>query len=112
MRNKIKYALAALALVVLAAVSPMKAQAAGGLELYTDYPGISVEAGDSQSISMYVSNDSGSAVEASLSILSMPEGWEGYFSGNGSQISRVHVQNGEEASLTFQLEIPDDFSFS
>lgn len=76
MRNKIKYALAALALVVLAAVSPMKAQAAGGLELYTDYPGISVEAGDSQSISMYVSNDSGSAVEASLSILSMPEGWE------------------------------------
>ena len=108
MRNKIKYALAALALVVLAAVSPMKAQAAGGLELYTDYPGISVEAGDSQSISMYVSNDSGSAVEASLSILSMPEGWEGYFSGNGSQISRVHVQNGAEASLTFQLQIPED----
>ena len=57
---------------------------------------------------MYVSNDSGSAVEASLSILSMPEGWTGYFSGNGSQISRVHVQNGEAASLTFQLEIPDD----
>lgn len=108
MRNKIKYALAALALVVLAAVSPMKAQAAGGLELYTDYPGISVEAGDSQSISMYVSNDSGSAVEASLNILSMPEGWEGYFSGNGSQISRVHVQNGAEASLTFQLQIPED----
>ena len=38
----------------------------------------------------------------------MPEGWEGYFSGNGSQISRVHVQNGAEASLTFQLQIPED----
>ena len=97
MRNKIKYALAAFALMVLTAVSPLTAQAAGGLELYTDYPGVSVKAGDSQSISMYVSNDTGSAVEASLSIVSMPEGWEGYFSGNGSQISRVHVQNGEEA---------------
>ena len=105
MRNKVKYVLAALALVVLAAVSPMKAQAAGGLELYTDYPGISVKAGDSQSISMYVSNDSGSAVEASLSILSMPEGWTGYFSGNGSQISRVHVQNGEAASRKFDSSI-------
>ncbi len=108
MRNKFICALAALMLTVLAAVSPLKAEAAGGLELYTDYPGISVKAGDSQSISMYVSNDSGSAVEASLNILSMPEGWTGYFSGNGSQVSRVHVQNGEEAPLTFQLEIPDD----
>ena len=108
MRNKLMCALAALALTVLTAVSPLTAKAAGGLELYTDYPGISVKAGDSQSISMYVSNDSGSAVEASLSILSMPEGWEGYFSGNGSQISRVHVQNGAEASLTFQLQIPED----
>ncbi len=108
MRNKIKYALAALALVVLATVLPLSAQAAGGLELYTSYPGISVKAGESQSISMYVSNDSGSAVETSLSILSMPEGWEGYFSGNGSQISRVHVQDGEEVSVTFQLQIPDD----
>ena len=108
MRNKFICALAALMLTVLAAVSPLKAEAAGGLELYTDYPGISVKAGDSQSISMYVSNDSGSAVEASLNILSTPEGRTGYYSENGSQVSRVHVQNGEEAPLTFQLEIPDD----
>lgn len=108
MRNKIIGTLSALVLTVLAAVSPLNAQAAGGLELYTDYPGITVKAGDSQSISMYVANDSGSAVEASLDILSMPEGWEGYFSGNGSQISRVHVQNGGEASVSFQLEIPED----
>ena len=108
MRNKIKYVLAALALVVLAAVSPMKAQAAGGLELYTDYPGISVKAGDSQTISMYVSNTSGSGLDADLSIVSIPDGWEGYFSGSGSQISRVHVENGAESTVTFNLEIPED----
>ena len=114
MRNKIKYALAALALVVLAAVSPMKAQAAGGLELYTDYPGISVEAGDSQSISMYVSNDSGSAVEASLNILSMPEGWEGYFQGGDNLNSRVHIDAGaaeldsDTDLVTFNLTLPEE----
>ena len=92
MRQKIYSISAAFLLLFLTVFSSFPAFAAGGLEFYTDYPGISVKAGDSQSISMYVSNDSGSAVEASLSILSMPEGWTGYFSGNGSQISRVHVQ--------------------
>ena len=108
MKKKLMCALAALALTVLTAVSPLTAQAAGGLELYTDYPGISVKAGDSESIAMHVSNESGSAVEASLNVLSMPEGWTGYFSGNGSQVSRVHVQNGAEADLTFQLQVPED----
>ena len=108
MKKKLMCALAALALTVLTAVSPLTARAAGGLELYTDYPGISVKAGDSESIAMHVSNESGSAVEASLNVLSLPEGWTGYFSGNGSQVSRVHVQNGAEADLTFQLQIPED----
>ena len=108
MKKKLMCALAALALTVLTAVSPLTARAAGGLELYTDYPGISVKAGDSESIAMHVSNESGSAVEASLNVLALPEGWTGYFSGNGSQVSRVHVQNGAEADLTFQLQIPED----
>ena len=108
MKKKLMCALAALALTMLTAVSPLTARAAGGLELYTDYPGISVKAGDSESIAMHVSNESGSAVEASLNVLSLPEGWTGYFSGNGSQVSRVHVQNGAEADLTFQLQIPED----
>ena len=108
MKKKLMCALAALALTVLTAVSPLTARAAGGLELYTDYPGISVKAGDSESIAMHVSNESGSAVEASLNVLSLPEGWTGYFSGNGSQVSRVHVQNGAEADLTFQLQIPEE----
>ena len=108
MKKKLMCALAALALTVLTAVSPLTARAAGGLELYTDYPGISVKAGDSESIAMHVSNESGSAVEASLNVLSLPEGWTGYFSGNGSQVSRVHVQNGAEADLNFQLQIPEE----
>src|SRR5699024_2743255 len=108
MRRKIYSMSAAFLLLFLTVFSSFPAFAAGSLELYTDYPGISVKAGDSQTISMNVSNSSGSSLDADLSILSMPEGWEGYFSGNGSQISRVHVENGAEAPVTFNLEIPED----
>lgn len=100
--------LAVCLLLVTAIVSPLNVSAAGGLELYTDYPGMSVKAGDSQSISMYISNETGSNIDASLNIVSIPEGWTGYFSGNGSQISRVHIQNGSEAPVAFNLQIPDD----
>ena len=105
MKKKIMCMLTVLALTVMMTVPSFTARAAGGLELYTDYPGISVKAGDSESIAMHVANESGSAVEASLNVVSMPEGWTGYFSGNGSQVSRVHGQNGAEADLTFQLQL-------
>lgn len=108
MRQKIYSISAAFLLLFLTVFSSFPAFAAGGLEFYTDYPGISVKAGDSQTISMYVSNTSGSGLDADLSIVSIPDGWEGYFSGNGSQISRVHVENGAESTVTFNLEIPED----
>lgn len=108
MKKKIFSMLAVCLLLVTAIVSPLNVSAAGGLELYTDYPGMSVKAGDSQSISMYISNETGSNIDASLNIVSIPEGWTGYFSGNGSQISRVHIQNGSEAPVAFNLQIPDD----
>lgn len=108
MKKKIDSMLAAVLVFAMTILSPFTVFAAGGLELYTDYPGVSVKAGDSESITLYLENESGSGVDADLSILSIPEGWEGYFSGNGSQISRVHVQNGEESTVTFNLQIPED----
>ena len=108
MKKKVSLFLTALLLTVLATVSSIDAKASGGLELYTDYPGISAKAGDDQSISMYVANDSGSAVEVSLTVSSLPDGWTGYFTGDGSEVSRVHVQDGDEIDVDFQLEIPDD----
>lgn len=108
MKKKIYSFLAAAVIGLTTILSPLNAFAAGGLELYTDYPGMPVKAGDSQSISLYLENDSGTGVDADLSIFSIPDGWEGCFSGNGSQISRVHVQNGSEAAVTFNLQIPDE----
>ena len=98
----------AAAAACLFAARPITAQAAGGLDLYTDYPGMTAKAGDSLSFSLELDN-TGEACDASLSVQSLPDGWEGYISGGGGQISRIHVPSGTAgATATFQLEIPAD----
>ena len=75
----------------------MTARAEGGLDMHTDYPGLAARAGDNVTFSIEFDN-SGSACDASLSIQSMPEGWEGYISGGGNRISRVHVPSGTDSA--------------
>ena len=81
----------------------------GGLEIHTEYPGVTAKAGDSLTFTIDMDN-SGAACDASLSVASMPEGWEGYISGGSSdRITRIHVPNGtESASATLHLEVPAD----
>ena len=89
---------------------PLTAKAAGGIELSTAYPGITVKAGEAVSVNLDLENTSGSAFDAALSPLSMPEGWEGYFAAaGGKQISKVRCtqwRNGKRR--TFQMTIPKD----
>ena len=81
----------------------------GGLEIHTEYPGVTAKAGDSLTFTIDMDN-SGAACDASLSVASMPEGWEGYISGGSSdRITRIHVPNGtESASATLHLEVSAD----
>ena len=86
----------------------MSAYGAGGLEISTDYPGISVMPGDSLSIDLNLENTTGSGLDADVSISSLPEGWEGYLQGGSYEVSRVHVANGGEGTaLTLHLTVPD-----
>ena len=86
----------------------MTAHAEGGLGMHTDYPGLAARAGDNVTFTIDFDN-SGSACDASLGIQSMPEGWEGYISGGGNRISRVHVPFGTDtATASLQLDIPAD----
>lgn len=98
--------------VSMAAESPTVTQTAvaSGFVMSTDYPGISVKAGNSVSFSIDFSN-SGSGELTSLSTSALPEGFEGYFQGNSHTVSEAYVQNGyTEGLLTYVVNIPDDAS--
>lgn len=78
-----------------------------GLTMSTSYPGISVKAGDSISFTLDFTN-SGSGELADLSTSSLPDGFEGYFQGNGHTVSSVYVKNGEsDGLLTYTVNVPD-----
>lgn len=83
---------------------------ASGFVMSTDYPGISVKAGNSVSFSLDFSN-SGVGQLTTLSTSSLPEGFEGYFQGNSHTVSEVYVQNGyNDGLLTYAVNIPEDAS--
>lgn len=100
----------ATAMVIMAVLSVFSASAAaaGGLTMSTDYPGITAKPGDSVTFSLDFSN--GAADRAvSLAVNSMPEGWDGYFSGNDQEISSVFIKSGQtEDAASFELEVPAD----
>ena len=98
---------AVLLALALAASLSLAAMAAGGLEMSTAYPGLTVKAGDSLEFDLDFSNGSGSGISAALSITSIPEGWTGYFEGGGSEISHVYVKSGDtDAAATFCVTVP------
>ena len=101
-------AASAMAAAMMAGVS-ITSYAEGGLEIHTEYPGVTAKAGDSLTFTIDMDN-AGSACDAALSVASMPDGWEGYISGGSSdRITRVHVPNGtNSASATLHLDVPAD----
>lgn len=106
-RRKAFYGL--LAAAGLMAATPFSAYADSGLDMSTEYPGISVKAGEVLDVDLDISNRTGDSMDVSLSESSLPEGFEGYFSGNGNRISRVHVApNAMSAGVVYRLTIPDD----
>lgn len=85
------------------------------IDMSTSYPGITMKAGENASFNLNFSSSSGNGCDADLSIEEIPDGWEGYFSGNGSEISRVHIAGAgigdstdSGSTATFTLTVPDD----
>lgn len=84
---------------------------AGGLELNTDYPGISVKPGDNLNIPVTLENHTGNSLDADVEVASMPDGWEGYLQGGSYQVSRIHVKNsGDGAQMTLHVTVPKELT--
>lgn len=89
--------------------------AESGIDLSTDYPGVTVKAGDTVTFPLDFTSLDGEAHDVSLSIGSIEEGWDGYFKGGSNEITMVHMSApagddaAEESDLAdFYLTVPDD----
>jgi len=77
------------------------------IELSTDYPAMTVKAGDSLTFDLILENQSGSSQEIVLNTTSIPENWTGSFSASSKEISIVHVKNdASNTSIDYALDIP------
>ncbi len=77
------------------------------VELSTDYPAMTVKAGDSLTFDLTLENQSGSSQEMTLQTVEIPDGWEGSFSASNKAISMVHVKDeSSNTSIDYALDIP------
>ena len=101
----------AAALVSMAAETETAAETAGttssGITMSTDFPAIDIEAGDSISFDIDFSN-AGSGELVQLSTSELPDGFEGYFQGDGSSVSAAYIKTGESSSfITYIISVPE-----
>ena len=77
------------------------------VELSTPYPAMTVNARDETTIDLAIDNYSGSSQDFALSIVELPEGWEGDFSASGQRVGTVHARNGEVIEdVALELTVP------
>lgn len=77
------------------------------IELSTQYPALTVKAGDSLTFDLDLDNYSGVSQNITLSVAEIPEGWEGTFSAGSNQVSVVHVKNqATNSEVSFAVDVP------
>ena len=77
------------------------------IELSTQYPALTVKAGDSLTFDLDLDNYSGVSQDITLSVAEIPEGWEGTFSAGSNQVSVVHVKNqATNSEVSFAVDGP------
>lgn len=114
MWNKRTGAAAAAALMTAALLGAAPVYAAeekgAGIDMSTAYPGITVKAGESVSFPLDFLSLDGKGYDISLKAETLPENWTGYFKGDSSQITKVHVdgaqEQDEDALADFSLTVP------
>lgn len=77
------------------------------VELSTPYPAMTVNAGDEMTLDLAIDNYSGQSQDFALSILEIPEGWDGDFSASGQRVSVVHARDGEvNEDVSLEVTVP------
>lgn len=96
-------------LALLLSLSVPALAAGEPLQMSTTYPGVTAKAGDTLSYSLDLVNNTDSGYTVALDIVSMPDGWTGYFEGSNKEISHVYAKSGSNSSAaSFELTIPNE----
>ena len=78
-----------------------------GLWLTTDYPAITVRAGETASIRMKLQNSGLAPERAALSVQGLPSGWKAQILGGGQPVEAAMPFTNDSVSLELRLDIPN-----
>ncbi len=97
-------------LVAVTALGPLPAVGAGGLQLITPYPAVSVDAGKSVTLNIEVRTPSRQKV--ALQVIEVPPSWTATLKGGGFVVNGVFGDAGGEfripPALTLEVRVPPD----
>jgi uncharacterized membrane protein len=77
-----------------------------GVFLVTDYPAISVAAGETTTVKLKLRNYGLPPQPVNLSVSGLPAGWKAEFLGGGQPVAAAMADVGEAVSLQLRLEVP------
>jgi len=79
-----------------------------GLWLITDYPSLTVRAGETTTIKLKLQNANLPPEEVALSASGVPDGWKGEFLGGGQPIGAAMAAPNSTVDVSFRLDVPAD----
>lgn len=97
-----------LAALLMLAAPARAADAANvqGVFLVTDYPAISVAAGETTTVKLKLRNYGLPPQAVNLSVSGLPQGWKAEFLGGGQPVSAAMADVGEAVNLQLRIEVP------
>ncbi|MGE5537521.1 MAG: NEW3 domain-containing protein [Gemmatimonas sp.] len=93
-------------ILAIGAASAADTPAPKGLWLVTDYPAVTVRAGETASIRMKLQNSGLAPERAALTVQGLPAGWKAQLIGGGQPVEAAMPFTNDMVSLELRLDIP------
>ncbi len=99
--------------VALSTVAPLSAQNAPppdvkGLWITTDYPTLSLRAGEETKLNVQLVNYNLAPQRADVEVASVPQGWTAELRGGGRPVAAAFIEHNAKSTLELRLRVPGD----
>ncbi len=106
MRRSRSLSIVACLVVTAAAARAADAPHVQGIFLVTDYPAVTVAAGETSTLKLKLRNYGLAPQPVSLSVAGLPPGWKAEFLGGGQPVSAAMADTGEAVNLQLRIDVP------